>query len=173
MAIFNIDQLREVEWDQGYLWEIKFGESTNPQHASKLTAPFNDWFPATTVTDERLSMSEYSPDLHQFRGFPFPDGSPQRTITVGYYDDMNNTLLKWVTKWVKEDILNNGKYLTCLQDCTKELYITKLNSQRIPIDIFNYLVIPTGQLEYNGSEHSESNVYQMRFHIVGESVSNL
>lgn len=171
MAAFNIDQLRAVEWDQGYLWEIMFTNSKNPQHESKLTAPFNEWFPANSVTDERLAISEYSQDLHLFKQFPFPDGAPQRSITVSFYDDINNTLVKWLTTWVKVDILNNGKYLTCLQDCTKELHLTKLNSQRKAIDIFRYLVIPSGTLEFSGTESSESTVYQMRFLIVGESVS--
>ena len=171
MAKFSIDNIRAVEWDQGYLWEIKFTESLNPDHQSKLTGQFKEWFPAATVNDERLAISEHSLDLHHFKQFPLPDGSPQRSITVGFYDDINNTLLKWLTTWVKVDILNNGKYLTCLEKCTKILHLTKLNSQRKPIDTFNYLVIPSGTVEFSGTETSESNMYQMRFNIVGESVS--
>lgn len=170
MAIFDINKLREVEWDQGYLWEIMFKETSNTGHKSKLVAPFDEWFPAATVNDERFSIAEHPIDVHQFGSIPFPNSSVQRSITVGFYDDMNNTLLKWFSTWVNEDILNKGLYLTPLSQCTKEIYITKLNSQRQPIGSpISYLVIPSGNLDYQGTEHSDSTIHSVRLLIVGEN----
>lgn len=166
----NIDDIRQVEWDQGYLWDIKFIELINPSHKSKLSSPFDEWFPANSVNDERFSITEHPIDLHQYAGFPFPNGSSQRSITIGFYDDIKNTLLKWITKWVKTDILNDGKYLTTLTRCTKQLQIVKLNSQREQVDTFSYLVIPSGSIEYQGTEQSDSTVYSVRFLIVGEEI---
>lgn len=171
MAFKNIDDIRQVEWDQGYLWDISFDESLNKAQKSKLTAPFDRWFPANNVNDERFSITEYQPDIHQFAGFPFPNGSAQRGITVGFYDDMKNTLLKWLTTWVKKDILNNGLYLTTLTKCTKQLKIVKLNSQRVQLEEFSYLVIPSGTIEYQGTDHSDSTIYSVRFLIVGEDIT--
>lgn len=172
----NIDQIRQIEWDQGHLWDVSFSETVNKQHKSKLISPFSDWFPAESVNDERFSLSTFDQELHQFSGFPFPSGAQQRSITLGFYDDINNTLLKWVTKWVKTDILNDGKFLTPLARCTKILRLAKLNSQRQMVpdsqnpNIFSYLVIPSGSAEFQGSENPSSTVYSVRFLIVGEEV---
>lgn len=171
MAFTNIDEIRSVEWDQGYLWDIYFTESLNSQHKSRLTQPFDKWFPASTVNDERFSINEENFQLHQNAGFPLPSGAQQRGVTIGFYDNMSNVLTKWLTTWVKTDILNDGKYLTPLSKCTKELHIVKLNSQREPVDIFHYLVIPSGMMDFQGTEHSESTVHNVRFLIVGEEVS--
>jgi hypothetical protein len=165
--IKGVEDLRAIEWDAGYLWDIKFIE--NPSHKSQLSGAFKDWFPASTVNDERFSLTEHTFDLHQFGGVPFPNGASQRSVSITFFDDVHNTLLNWVSLWVKTDILNDGKYLTPLSRCTKRIHIVKLNSQREQLKSFIYQVIPSGMMDFQGTEHSDSTLHTLVLRIVGES----
>jgi hypothetical protein len=84
-----------------------------------------------------------------------------------FFDDSNNTILNWLREWINTTILNNGQYVSVLEDSIKPVQILKLNQQRDIIQTTSYYVFPEGQIVYNGDSDSSPQQYSVNFVITG------
>lgn len=175
---FGIGFLRDVEWGKKYLWAVRFTEPKPP-------APFDNFFPASEVSVPESSVNSYNFDQGQ-SSYRVPQRSETKEISMTFYDDNKGTLFNWFKNWINIDILNEGKFVSCLKDShtpskspygyttvfpTRTLEIQKLNESLEPIsgEIRVYTVYPEGTIEWSGGSSSEAQSYTVTFNIVGES----
>lgn len=176
---FGIGLLRNVEWGKKYLWSVRFFDPAPP-------VPFDSWFPASDITVPEANLNSFNFDQGQ-GSFKAPQRTDIKEISLTFYDDSNQTLLTWMKSWIAIDIMNNGKYVSCLKDDhlpeggaspygytrvypVRTMEVTKLDESLEPIkgQTQIYSVYPEGNIEFQGGSASESNIYTINFTVVGE-----
>ena len=178
----GISALRNVDWDRKYLWLIEFEKS-----GIVPPSPFNDWFPASTVTVNDTSQSKEEFKFGQVH-LAIPTGqSSAPTMSITFYDDVNRILQKWFTDWIKLDIQNNGEYISGLDDThiaessdsfgvyrnvspVRAVNLIYLNLDRSNFKVKKYYIVPDGEFSKELSQASEAMEYTLSFNIVGEGV---
>jgi hypothetical protein len=175
---FGIGNLRQVEWGRRYLWAVRFTEPKPP-------APFDTFFPASDITIPEFSVDSFNFDQGQ-SSFRVPQRTQIREISMTFYDDSNGTLFNWFKSWINVDILNDGKYVSCLMDehaperpvygqtrvfPIRTIEVQKLDAGLEPVagGIKVYTVYPEGTIEFVGGSASEANTYTVTFNVVGEA----
>ena len=170
MAAFlkSIDDLRAVQWDGSWLWDIQFtgGNGTMPP------TPFNNWFPATSVSEQRWALNHRTIDA-PFTDINVPESTTPGTISIEYVDNQNTVLTKWLANWINLEIMNGLQFLTCLKESTKQLTIVKLNYKREIVESRVHLVIPVGESVYMGDSQSGLPTYSATFTMVGGDRSTI
>jgi len=155
MANITHNKLRQIRWAKEYLWEIVFHEAP---------APFNDWFPAETISqnvwsiDSRVVASLY----------PMQNMSSPFTLDVTFLDDENHTVMEWLRGLVNGVMLtHDGKPRGYLEDACTPVSIRRLNAKKEAKHSEGLWVFPTGSMDFEGSNQSESASKQAQFLIVG------
>ena len=183
----GIGNLRFTEWGKKYLWDVKFDIASRTVRDE--LGKFKDFFPASDVEVLTANIDSLPFDLH-LSAFKIPQKSEIKDITLTFYDDEANTLFRWFSDWMNLDILNNGNFISALNDDhriseiepgltdsfgsdrevwpIRAMQIRRLDSMMKPISQNTYLVYPEGQLTYNGSSASEAVIYTLKFIILGE-----
>lgn len=177
----GIDNLRGISWGKKYLWAVTFLEPKAP-------TPFESFFPASDIeiTDSLIESFVFEQGQSTFRA---PQKTNARQVSITFYDDIDGTLFKWMSDWINLDILNNGKYVSCLLDDHKpegdrlvnfqqgnrvwpvrKIQFCKLGNGLDPIKGTEQIltVYPEGELQLSGSSGSEACVFTVAFNIVGD-----
>jgi len=172
--VLTLDQVRKIEWSKSYLWDIKF--PTAP-------APFNDWFPATNVTNDMGSLKSENFDIFT-TNFSIPTKTSERSLSITFVDDAKHTLLDWITFWMHSivssfAITGNGfafeSGVLTLEQAVKQVDITRLTTRRSPIRVGNtsytesYKVYPEGIIQFTGDSDGKVNTYTVKF-IIAEVI---
>lgn len=172
----GITSVRSIEFEKKYLWVIDFVGNDNCQPP----APFDQIFPANDVTLPVAILESNSVQLPQ-TNFKHPSGSGQQEMLVTFYDDQKRTLLTWLSDWVKYDILNNGLFMSGLQDKhplvtgndsfgvvrnvrpLRTIRLALLDSYKDEVLAFQLQVYPDGNIDWNGGQSSDSNLITVNF----------
>jgi hypothetical protein len=179
---YGMDRLRAVEWGRKYLWAIKFLE--RPSSVGSIPPePFNDYFPASDVTLEVSNLESYIITMGQSE-YKVPIRNGSKTLNITFFDDKDSTLMKWLRDWIELDILNEGKFISCLRDFHQvsdsfgvtrpvAVYRTVELVQLTPFmeetGVRHVLhVYPESNLEFSGESMAAAITYSMTFSIVGE-----
>lgn len=187
---YGIDQMRSVEWGRKYLWAVRF-LNAGRGIGDVPPAPFNDFFPASDVEFPIVNLNSFNFELGQ-SGYRIPQRSESRQISITFFDDINSNLLKWFRDWIEIDILNRGRFISCLNDNhylseidssrsedsfglvrrvhpTRVIQIEQLLPDLEPTGIsYNLYVYPEGEINFTGASASEATTYTVNFVIVGE-----
>lgn len=173
MFLQDIEQMRQIEWGKTYLWDVLFPAAP---------APFNEWFPATDVTENLATLNE-----HQIEGYMSTYSVPLSTsefdINLTFVDDINHTLATWLGYWINTEILNKGSHISTLAESVKMIIIAKLDGKKQPVNITDpagnkidnptgYWVYPSGAVNFEGNSESGLPTYQMALKIAGIVKSN-
>jgi hypothetical protein len=187
---YGVDQLRTVEWGRKYLWAVRF-LSSGKGARDIPPPPFNDFFPASDVEFPLFSLDSYALDMGQ-SSYKIPQRSQVRQLSITFFDDVNSTLLKWFRDWVEIDILNKGKFVSCLRDDhnldtienglkdsfgnggvvrpVRVIQVEQLTPQLEPTGLaYNLHIYPEGEINFVGASASEAQTYTVNFVIVGET----
>lgn len=155
----NITQVRNVEWATSYLWDVRF---------LGAPSPFHNWFPATAVEQELLTVNAHSFEAG-LTTFDFPRASASKSITLTFLDDESHSLQSWMRGWVDNTIFMGGQYVNYLSASVKELHIVKLDRRRNPLfdqpEVF--YVFPEGGMSYAGSSESGALEFSVSFRVAG------
>lgn len=157
MAFLNsIDQVRSIDWDKGYLWDIKFPQAP---------APFNDWFPASeytlsTGTGTSLDLPFY------MKNYKFPQMTASSEITLTFYDDNKHTLTKWILEWFNRIYDTSTGVLTLAEAC-KEIHLCNLDYAKNTQDLRVLYVYPDGAYNEGGSSDSSNPQKTLTLNVVG------
>lgn len=179
---YGIGKLRTIEWGKNYLWAIRF-------ISPKCPKPFDDFFPAQSIDVGLATIESRNFDQGQ-TSYKIPKNSNARNISITFYDDDRATLLRWMTEWVEIDILNDGRYVSCLNDnhsIEKERTVgsEELGNVVWPVREIEFMLLnndleeiqgtkrflsiyPEGDINFAGSSGSEANIFTISFAIVGE-----
>lgn len=201
----KFEKLSSVSYQNSLSWEVAFfpanrNDILNPTK-SLLPAPFNEFFPVATVSENILSISEYG-FQNMYSNYSIPQKSSELVIDISFYNDENNYVLNYITDWINKDILGDGKYVSPLKEIVKCLAIRKyslepnpesygnanangifgyqgqfnnrtvLEHKKINVSSKYYLVYPTGSINWDGDSDGQIPTYSLQFHIAGELNKN-
>lgn len=154
----GINKIRGIQWGSSYGWDIRFPDAPRP---------FNDFFPASTLTENDSPLESYVLDMYMGQQ-KIPQKSSAGSINITFFDNDTLSLYKWIKYWKEVEILNNGEYVSTLEKCVKRVFINKINSKQEVVDRLAYIVYPEGSLEYPGNSESSAIEFSCEFTIVGK-----
>ena len=200
---FGIGQLRSVEWSRKYLWSFNFinidtvgtgafdsGSQIKgdiaPSKPFHIRGNGSSFFPCVDVDETDAILETFNADAYG-TNFRVPLKGAASTIRITFIDDQNNTLYNFFRKWNKQDILNNGAYITPLEEAVKAVELRKvklasladygaqaaslvgLGSQKDNsiADSSKYWVFPEGDITFNGGSTSDVNTYSITLVVAG------
>jgi len=177
----GITLIRAVEWDKKYLWTVDFKDIG--EDAVNPPPPFDDFFPANDVSLPVSIIESNTFDLPQ-SSIKLPYRSNTSEITVTFYDDEKKQLLKWFKDWMELDLMNDGRFVSGLQDNHKivtnldsfgvmrnvrpirPMRIALLDAFKDEVMVWQCYVYPEGNLEWNGGQGSDAQLYTLSFVVV-------
>lgn len=172
----SIDVIRSIDYDVKYLWAIDIKSGAPP-------APFDGFFPAQDVSVPMAIIESETIEYAQ-TSVQVPMKSSGKEMSITFYDDERRTLLYWLTDWINIDILNNGKYMSGIEDNHKReggngskvvpvrnITLSLLSKYKKVDKVMTYSVFPVGELPWVGDQSSEAQTYTVRFAIVKEIVT--
>jgi hypothetical protein len=174
----GITAIRAVEYDKRFLWAIDF------QNTFKPPAPFDTFFPASEVTFGMQNVNEETINYGQ-SAISYPINDSPREVSITFYDDKDQTLLRYFKDWMELDIKNNGRFMSGLQDNhtavsadsfgnrrnvapSRQIRLIHLDAYRTENSIYSYLIFPKGSIDFLGSQASEATEYTLSFTIVDD-----
>jgi hypothetical protein len=159
--MITIEKLRSVEWGRSYLWEVVF--PTAPP-------PYNEWFPATSVTENLWSV-EMRPIELPYTTTEIPGSSSAFGFTLGYQDDANHTLTSWFEQWVNEIMLPGDRPRLYVSEMVRPVMLLKYQPNHELLKTRNsysqYWVLPKGEQNFEGSNQSDGITMNVDMVIMG------
>lgn len=158
MFLNDIEQLRAIQWDKSWLWDICFPDAP---------PPFGEFFPAQTCKVNLATIQSFQIDapLTQHK---VPWMSSPYEISLTFYDDVKIELLTWLAKWINSIVNTDKGYVLPIASpgVCRTLQVAKLNTKRELISLKTYLVFPDGgALDYEGDSNSDSPLHSYTFTI--------
>ena len=184
---FGIGQLRSVEWSRKYLWSFNFIQLDNNIKGLQIPPrPFDKFFPCVDVDETESVLETFSGSAYG-KDFRTPLRGGVSTLRITFIDDQKNTLYNFFNNWIKVDILNNGRYVTPLEEAVKAVEIRKVKlasltdyaqevgnlvglterSDNSINDTSKYWVFPEGDITFNGGSTSDTNIYSVNLVVAG------
>ena len=174
----GITTVRAVEYDKRFLWAVDFVNGFTPPQ------PFDQFFPASEVTFTMANLNTKNIVYGQSE-IEIPANESPREVSITFYDDQSQTLLRWFKDWIQLDIKNNGQFMSGLNDNhqsvsadsfgnsravepMRQIRLTHLDAYRTQNSLYNYLVYPKGSIDFLGSQASEATEYTIQFVIVDD-----
>lgn len=167
MWLKDVEQMRKVEWSKSWLWDLRFpNPGPNANVAGNRGLKLSSWFPATSV-----EVNTWTLDTQPFNigmtTIELPKSTTLFNLKVGFVDDINLTVQKWVTAWVNDEILM-GKTPTqqgilCLEKAVKQVEVAKLTNKNELLELNTYWVYPKGAMYYKGSSDSQPMTDDLEF----------
>ena len=154
----SINQIRNIQWGRSYHWDVKFEDGP--------PSPFNEFFPAQEVEEETASLQSIDAEAPG-TSLKFPHKTASKSVRITFVDDASYTLYNWLENWYNTEILNDGDYISTLEEATKQITIQKLDSNQNVIIQTSYWVYPEDILTFRGNSSSQLNVYTIPFIIAG------
>jgi hypothetical protein len=155
MFLQDINEIRSIDFERGYLWDIRF-------EVENIPSPFDRWFPAVDVEEPINNLNVFTFEAGN-TNIQVPQSTNNLELKVTFYDDIDHTLLYWIRSWYNAIV--GVDYVSVLEDSVKSLRIAKLDLQRKPIlnQTQAYWVYPKGELSYHGTSTSEITPYIVNF----------
>ncbi len=178
----GVTLLSNMDFSKKYLWDIKFLDILS----HKLPSDFLKSFPIVDFDLEDAKLDTFSREFFMST-YKVPLKTSERTLKLTFYDNVNNDLFHWFKDWINIDILNNGNFISCINDRhsrkgtwsngktvsgkvepIRKITISKLANNLKPITTQTLVIFPEGELVYNGASESNVNIYTMNFVIVDD-----
>lgn len=184
---FGIGQLRSIEWSRKYLWSFGFVDLKDPNTRGDAgpKKPFNSFFPCVDVDETITTLNTFQGEAYM-TNFKVPQSGDIKSLKVTFLDDQENSLYNFFQNWINTEILNNGRYVSPLEECVKAVKLNKLklasigeiiqevgslagftNEENSIQNSNTYWVFPEGAITYNGGSSSEVNIYSVDLVIAG------
>jgi len=162
-----------IQWDIDHLWDVCWTIPSSQGYDAKLPKPFDTWFPAIDVTEELASVQ-----LKNFQAFFSTYNIAYMTshfnISLTYYDTVGRDLTEWIADWINKGIFGksgNANYIRTLSEYYRVLRVVKLDNAKDIVEGSDnsYMVIPDGNITYQGGSAGGLPQYQSNFIVVGKS----
>ena len=165
----NINQLRAVgNWATTYLWDIRItnanlGSVKLPTAA--FPAPFDDWFPATSVEEPVYQIETYQIKAHLLET-ELPKAIGNQQLTIECHDDAVHTVERGLKRWFNQ-VFNNRRELSPLLDILKVVEVQRLRPNREIIFTNRYFVFPKGSLQVQQNSQNSTKKLNFTLSVVG------
>jgi len=124
MYLRNINQVREVEFAKSYNWDIKLFNSQQGKPVNPLPTPFDQWFPAIDVEEDIADLESYT-FTRYMNDYKVPYKTNPKEVRITFYDDHNHKLSAWLDTWINKEILNEGNFISTLEDSVKFIQLAR------------------------------------------------
>ena len=160
MGVFlkNIGDIRTIDWGDDLLWDVQFPEGPEP---------FRNWFPATSINENKYTLELKTFSLFK-NTYSIPEATAEFDLQMTFIDDIQRSILEWISDWVNVEILNNGDSITPVKHAAKQVFVVRTNHQGEEIKRTNYWVIPRGSGYFKGESQSNAAAGEVEFVIVGK-----
>lgn len=172
------DLLRSIDWDKKYLWKVKFLPALDSfANAFNIPPLFAGFFPVIDVDVDLATVQSHQVD-YGVSTLKIPHRGGVKTLRLTVNDDINGSLYQWFRDWIDVDILNCGRFISCLNDehsrvkgngsvqPRRKILIERLNSEGNTIKTETYDIVIDETFSWNGSQASEAQMYTVSFYIV-------
>jgi len=167
----TLQKLQSVEWGKSNLWNVKFADT--PRTTPKLPAPFNEWFPATDISEGLAEVTSQAIPIY-LSSYAIPFNTTELSISLTFVDDVNHSLCTWVSEWMRKIVnseydskSNVGGVVETLEGSVKTLYVEKLNLDKTIYKLDTYYVFPSGNISFAGTSTGGVPSYTITFNIAG------
>jgi hypothetical protein len=155
----NQSQIKNIQWDQNHLWDIKF---ENCPH------PFNEWTPAIDFNLNYFNASSYTLSATTM-DFSVPVGSSSSSLSMTVVDTDNRIFWNWMKDWY-DFVYNDPRGLATVYEASRKLFIAKLNPEGNIISApETLLVYPDGGISWSGGSDSSITTTPFEFVVVSRS----
>lgn len=152
------ERLYDINWAKTNKWDIRILESDVP-------APFNEFFPAISVTEPVFSLEDHSFSIGN-ASLDVIEGFKQPTLKIDFLDDHNSVLEKYFEKWVNQQNLGSFKYVLPIEECLKNIQVYKYNDYGKKVSSIMYRVCPFGELNSESTSEGNFKTFSVEF-IIG------
>jgi len=177
----GIETIRSINYGTTYLWTVDFIDT----NGIKPPAPFDAFFPASEVTFNLGIINSHTVEMGQ-SSITFPRNTTFKTVDVTFFDDENRSLQRWMSDWMNVDLLNYGEFMSGINDShqvvaadsfgnssrsvqpMRHIRIALLDKYKSETVVYNYNVVPDGNIDFGGTQASEASQFSMKFNIVEE-----
>lgn len=154
----SVETMRGVEWNRGHLWDIRFPDGPSA---------FSDWFPATDVEENVWSLTTHELQAGH-TSIEIPKGTSVFTLSITFVDSVKCDVEHWLTEWVNDEILTDGRIGLLTQIC-KQVDIKKLNPDKTVNNQRSYMVFPKDEMFFKGTSDDESHQESVNF-VIAETL---
>lgn len=158
LYLSSFARVRAVDWGSQHLFDVRFSDPGLEE--------FTEWFPAAEVTENVFAL-ENNEWTFYMSTYPVPMRSSNFTLDITFLDSVRHTVHDWATDWVNRQILNNGQYISTLEDSVKLVELVRVDAAHDIVRSAAYWVFPTGNLDWQGSAAPETVSNQLQFIIAG------
>lgn len=178
MKVLTRSKVASVQWGSQNHWNVSFPNKGANEKVAPLPNPFDDWFPATDVTLNEVSLESNTVrlGLSEFK-FSQSYSAPDLTLTV--VDTEDEKLYRWYKAWV--DYIRGGDTMKTLDESYKLIQIesySKTGSSSSGLSksvkgrwksngIRTYKIVPTGIVSWSRGSSAETVNIALTFDIVG------
>ena len=161
MFLKGVNDFRNVDFERGYLWDIRFDDTQIP-------SPFNKFFPAVDVEEPFGILNSYSFEAGG-TSIQVPQSTNGLELKITFYDESRHILLYWLKNWMSS--ISGVDFVLPLENCVRMAIISRLdlNRESIPGQTHTYWVYPTGEVQFHGTSTSELNNYIVNFVVAGKN----
>jgi hypothetical protein len=155
----TINQIRKVQWARSFDWELKFTNN------SGLKGDFLNWFPAVEVDFSHWDIASQSFDL-SVGTINVPKSKNQTPLRITFNDNAHGDIETWLREWGLS-IVSIGKGLKYLDECTKLVFINKLDVYKKVVSSYKFYIYPEGNMSDSSNNQSSAKVFSQDFRVVG------
>lgn len=170
------DLIRSIEFDKKYLWRVKFLPEIS-LNALNVPPYFIGFFPVQEITIDQAMLNSGEENFY-LSALKFPKNTSPKSIKISFLDDDKASMNKWFTDWIELDILNCGRFISCIFDKHKrvkgfgnvqplrKIMVEKLDVEGNPIYASMYDVVPASNFVWGGNQESALQSYDMELTII-------
>lgn len=168
----TVEKLRAIRWGKSFLWSFRF-ENPADESLYKVPAAFYDWFPALDIEDVLASVENYTIQ-GPLSSYKIPKSTRDMTFRMTFTDDQEGTLLNWFEKWMNRDMFSRFNVgdiedgVLTLEEAARKITYRRYSNTTETLIRKTYLVIPEGDLVFQGNSSSDQLTYSIQFAIVGK-----
>ena len=178
----GLTHLSSIEFSKKYLWRVRFW----PYLSHIVPVDFVNDFPLVDFDLDEANLETYSREFFM-SNYKIPLKSKEQMLKLTFYDNLDNALFEWFKDWINIDILNNGNFISCIDDSharkgvwsngtpaignvepVRKIIVDKLYEDLTVQSTQIFTIFPEGDLVFNGSSESGANVYSINFVIIDD-----
>lgn len=178
MKVLTRSKVASVQWGSQNHWNVVFPNRGANEKVAPLPSPFDDWFPATDVTLNDVSLNTTTLMLGKSE-FKLPQSGSASDLTLTVVDTQDEKMYRWYEAWV--DYIKGGDTVKTLEESYKLVQIesySKTGSAKSGLShsiesrwksngIRTYMIVPTGQISWTRGSSAETVSLSLTFDIVG------
>lgn len=153
----NRTTLGKLEWESGIYWDFRIVSPSPP-------SPFNSWYPAVGF---RLSVWIHEPESLEIgpTTIEIPSSTQILSASLTFIDLEDYRLTRWISKFVRNKILNNLDGVEYLTESLIHMQVAKLDRTGKPKLIYDVYGLPKGSYDLDFDSDTGNKIKTLEFSV--------